>query len=115
MSAQPSSSDTTRRELRAAIYDKFKNHGLPVGFLDNPKHWQYFNDALDGVMALLATERSKVIDEVEAILPEKQYNDILKLKNMTTWQRMKARVFVKSHNQTVDSIRAALKRLKEMS
>lgn len=46
---KPNTPDTT---LREQLYTQFQNHGLPIGFLSNPKHWQYFNDSLDEAMKL---------------------------------------------------------------
>lgn len=65
----------TSEELREAMYDKLKNHGLPLGFLDNPRHWQYFNDALDSCMQLIADHDAKLYLALEA--QKKVYIDAL--------------------------------------
>lgn len=77
----PTPSDTELDELRDAIYQQFKNHGLPIGFLENIKHWYYFDQALYYSMELVqAYTASRVaearLDELDKVigLQSKQFS-----------------------------------------
>lgn len=70
----------------------------------------------------LPGRHDKVIEKTKAKLhsllisklPEKQWNDVLKLKKMSPWERMKARAFVKGRASAIDDMRKSIDEMFEV-
>jgi hypothetical protein len=57
-------SNLSNTELREAIYEILVQQGLPLGFLDNPKRWQYFYNSMDEVMKLIQAAQQQLLTEL---------------------------------------------------